>query len=116
MFVVIMGEGPEGDLRAFLKPGNVGCPHLSFAGREASCAVYDRKEYAGSPCWVYGNSDVDPDFEMKRGKPCIIGKFYRGRKDDLPKGAKSPDRFKRCVLNDLEDVGPWGNTELDVDE
>lgn len=72
MDVIIMCDTAEG-LRAVLKPGHEACPHLSFDGATASCAVHERPEYVNSPCWVYGNSDIDPDFIVKRGRPCMVG-------------------------------------------
>jgi len=72
MAVAIMLDTPEG-LKGVHKPGHEACPHLSFDGVEACCAVHDRPEYKGSPCWTYGNPDVDPDYEGKRGRPCPVG-------------------------------------------
>jgi hypothetical protein len=71
MFVVIPIYTPEG-VQAGLK-GDGMCPHLSLEGTKATCGVHDKPEYEGSPCWTYGNSEVDTDFISKRGKPCRVG-------------------------------------------
>jgi hypothetical protein len=105
MDVLIMLDTPEG-LRAVIKPHDKVCPHLSFDEQGlACCAVHDRPEYYGSPCWIYGNSDVDPDFIVKRGRPCLVGLSIRGR-GGLHK--VRPDLVKQGPLTEkLEDLGPW---------
>lgn len=98
-----MVDTPEG-LQAALKPDEVACPHLSFDGVEASCAVHDRPEYKGSPCWTYGNSDVDPDFAAKRGRPCQVGIMMKSRGGVValrPKAAEPPP------VGELKTYGPW---------
>jgi hypothetical protein len=89
-------------LRARLKPGDAKCPHLSFdENLEASCAVHDIPEYENSPCWVYGNPDADPDFEVKRGRPCPVGQFLRSGGGDHTAGLAT------IAVDELEDLGPW---------
>ena len=103
MDVPIMVDTPEG-LKAAWKPGFVACPHLSFDGIQARCAVHDRPEYEGGPCWTYGNSKVDPDFLPKRNKPCQIGLSF------LANGGLCklrPDAAKPTAVGDLGILGPW---------
>ena len=85
MFVVIVWEGRFKD-----KPADVICPNLSFDNdRQASCAVHNEPWYKETPCFVYGNSDVDPDYFYKRGKPCLVGKAVREKKHNVFDGAKT---------------------------
>jgi len=72
MGVTVMLDTPKGLVGAW-KPDGVACPHMSFEEGLACCAVHARPEYKDSPCWVYGNPDVDPDFAPKRGQPCQVG-------------------------------------------
>jgi hypothetical protein len=101
MAVIIPGPSKDG-LRALMKPGNVMCPYLSFDWRmQASCAIHDLPFFEGSPCWTYGNPDVDPDFIAKRGRPCPVGKLLRERGDNHTEGIHT------STLGELEDLGPW---------
>lgn len=76
------------------------CPNLSFDEHmEASCAVHDLPEYEGSPCWTYGNSDVDPDFYPQQGRPCRVGQYIKSN------GGPKWDR--EFTTDELEDFGPW---------
>jgi len=68
MFVVVR----VGD-RWKVKPEGKACPHLSFNAEGAVCAVHAEPWFENTPCAVYGNSRVDPDFLSKRGKPCVVG-------------------------------------------
>lgn len=90
--------------RAKLKPGGVVCPHLSFDGTEASCGVHDEPWYKDTPCYVYGNPDIDPDFAVKRGRPCMVGQYIQQRG-----GLKvvNPQAANTIAAEDLEDLGPW---------
>ncbi len=72
MFVVIRDGG---QLR--LKPAGVPCPHLSFDGPTAFCAVHDEPWYKKSPCYFYGNPDIDPDHAGMPKKPCMVGKYIQ---------------------------------------
>ena len=100
MPVVIVFDG-----RLKEKPGNVKCPNLLFDDSgAASCAVHETTWYHHTPCFRYGNADVDPDFLGKRGHPCGVGKMLRQRHvgNDLLAfyGAVEVDG------NDLVDLGP----------
>jgi len=96
-------------VRARYKPGDMPCPHLSYEGPISSCAVHDTPEYQGSPCWTYGNSDVDPDFLAKKGKPCPVGKLIQDQ-GGVP--LLSPERLTKRVRDfELEDLGPWPTQE-----
>jgi hypothetical protein len=77
------------------------CPHLKFKGNEATCVVHQESWYKGSPCDTYGNSDLDPDFELKRGRPCPVGKLIQAD-GGLPKNQREP-----FPLEELEHLGPW---------
>lgn len=100
MFVVVPHVGENGTVRALAKPGGVRCPNLSWGPQGASCAVHDLPEYEGSPCWVYGNPDVDPDFEHKRGRPCPVGEYMRRGGRGLPETSEH--------AGPVEDIGRWG--------
>lgn len=91
-------------LKVAWKPGFVACPHLSFDGIQARCIVHDRPEFRGSPCWIYGNSDVDPDFLHKRGKPCPVGTSYLANGGLCKLRPKAADPAK---IEDLEIFGSW---------
>lgn len=77
------------------------CPHLSFKGNKTSCAVHEEPWYKGSPCDTYGNSDLDPDFINKRGRPCPMGEAVQ-KAGGLPK-----ERRKPFPLEELKWLGPW---------
>lgn len=96
-----MVDTPDG-LMGAMKPGGESCPHLSFEGVTARCAVHDRPEYEGSPCWTYGNSDVDPDFIVKRGRPCQVGLAVLGRG-----GLCEVHPEARQTTLALQTLGPW---------
>ncbi len=61
MFVVIRDSD-----QVRLKPAGVACPHLSFEGTTAFCAVHDEPWYKKSGCYFYG-------IKMPK-QPCIAGK------------------------------------------
>jgi hypothetical protein len=104
MFVVIPVWTDQG-VRAKAKPGGRPCPHMSHDGPTASCTVHDRPEYQGSPCWIYGNPDVDVDFEVKRGRPCMVGSHIQ-REGGLP--VLQPHLLVNPIgVDELEDLGPW---------
>jgi hypothetical protein len=104
-----------------MKPADVLCPFLSFEGAIASCAVHDQPFFAkpNCPCHVYGNSDIDPDFYHRKGKPCIIGKIIQERgglvtcRPFPQETLASPieERGKLC-----EDLGPWPKEEEEEEE
>lgn len=100
---VVIPVWTEDGVRARVKPGDMPCPHLSYEGSVASCAVHDTPEYVGSPCWTYGNPDVDPDFAPRRGTPCRVGKMLQEH-GGVP--VVSPERLVRREVV-LEDLGPW---------
>lgn len=87
------------------KPGTGMCPHLSFEGTEAACAVHDEPWFSKEtcPCHVYGNSEIDPDFFHKRGKPCPVGTRYQEEGGFL----KVRPGFKKFTVDELEDLGTW---------
>ena len=91
----------EEGLSAAWKPGGMSCPHLSFDGVEASRAVHDRPGYEESPCWTYGNSQVDPDFVPKRGRPCPVGAEIRQR------GGFQKTHAHPKPATELKILGPW---------
>lgn len=105
MFVIIPVWTDNG-VRACHKPEGVPCPHLSYDHTPiATCAVHDKPEYENSPCWTYGNSDVDPDFAPKRGRACPVGKRIHDQ-GGVP--LVYPDSLtKRLEASELEDLGPW---------
>lgn len=101
MAVCILVPSETGPQVAF-KPEGVVCPHLSFdEGQSASCAVHNDPQYEGSPCHIYGNSDYDPDFQRKKGKPCLVGLYLLEANKDVCFGAE------KVSLDSLELVGPW---------
>jgi hypothetical protein len=103
MDVPIMVDTPDG-LKGAWKPGGKACPHLTFDGVKAKCAIHDRPEYKGSPCWIYGNSQVDPDFLHKRGKPCLVGEAYMSAGGFCK---IRPEMAVPIVAGDLEVLGSW---------
>jgi len=64
---------PQPSYRAYFKDGSVRCTNLIFDGPEASCNVHDEPWYKHTPCFTYGNPDLDPDFIPKIGRPCPVG-------------------------------------------
>jgi hypothetical protein len=60
-----------------LKPSNYRCPHLDS---NQKCKVHDMPWYESTPCYIYGNSYIDPDFYLKRNKPCPIGEGIKNKK------------------------------------
>lgn len=74
MFVVIRDGN---DWRA--KPGGILCPHVTWEETKAICGVHEEPWFTETPCHVYGNSDLDPDFEVKRGRPCVVGQFIQSK-------------------------------------
>lgn len=86
----------------FSKPAGVQCPNLKFdAEKKASCAVHDEPWYSETPCNTYQNADIDYDFALKKGKPCMLGpmaaKSHGGDLVKLGKKVKTPE---------LEYLGP----------
>lgn len=97
----------KGDAPGFaFKPGDALCPHLSFSDGKACCEVHESTFYPNTPCWVYGNSDVDPDFYFKKGQECRVGKLILQRGGAL-KGRELlvQTRPKIQQLELIEDLG-----------
>lgn len=93
--VVVIPEEETGKLWLYSKPAGVQCPNLSFdEERKASCAVHAEPWFKTTSCHRYQNSDEDPDFWMKRGKPCMIGPL-RQKQQDLVQLGKGPVTLKR---------------------
>lgn len=91
--------------RAKLKPGGYQCPHMKFEGTQAACGVHDEPWYKDTPCFVYGNPDIDPDYAPKRGRPCPVGELIQ-KKGGLK--VVRPDLFHEIADPDkMEDLGPW---------
>ena len=87
--------------RAVMKPGGGPCPHLNFDGTNAACAVHAEPWFKDTPCHVYGNPDIDPDYSHTREKPCRVGAYIQER-GGLIKLKMVPGESR-----DLEDLGPW---------
>jgi len=106
MDVAILVDADDG-LKVAWKPGGQACPHLSFEDTQAGCAVHARPEFKGSPCWTYGNSDADPDFAHRKGKPCRVGELIQqgGGCAAIHPGVSEPTRAQ-----DLEVLGPWDSS------
>lgn len=98
---VVIPVPVRGSVRAVWKPYNVVCPHLSFEGAATSCGVHGHPCYEGSPCHIYGNSDIDPDYYHKRGVPCPVGQSILAYSIDVTRAAAA------CGVDDLEDLGEW---------
>ncbi len=109
--MVIIPVKENGEWRAKLKPGDVPCPHMTYEGTKASCAVHEEEIFQGSPCWIYGNSYVDPDYIGKRGKPCPVGKLYQNKGGFVQ---LRPKPFEQSITTDeMEDLGAFpSNTEM----
>jgi hypothetical protein len=105
---VIIPVWKEDGVRACWKPGGRACPYLSYEGPQATCAAHDKTEYKGSPCWTYGNSEVDPDYAPKQGRPCTVGEYVR-REGGLP--LMNPTVLDPISVDELEDCGPWPEAE-----
>ena len=102
---VSMGVQINIEGKMMYKPGDARCPHLSFDGTNAKCAMHDKKAYLNSPCHVYGNGSIDPDFFNKKGKPCPVGKRIQEMGGlFVVHGAKYG---KILNAGDMDDLGPW---------
>ena len=88
---------------AVLKPHGIACPHLQIDGSTCTCKVHEEPWFIDTPCHVYGNPDIDPDFEIKRGKPCRVGQMIvkKGLRNVYHTADFNPDVSKLKVL------GPW---------
>lgn len=96
----------NGEWRARWKPHGVKCPHLSFEGSQAACAVHSEPVYQGSPCWTYGNHKADIDFANSERRPCGPGELIQkrgGLLKVLPTTAGAP----QATAEELDDIGPW---------
>jgi hypothetical protein len=89
--------------RAKMKPGGVICPHLSFEGTRSSCAVHGEPWFEKSPCHIYGNSFIDPDFFHRRGQPCRVGEVIHRAGGLL---AVYPE-VRQATFDELDDLGEW---------
>ena len=101
MFVVIRDRDT-----LILNPADVLCPSVTWEVTKATCAVHEEPWYNKSPCYVYGNHLVDPDFACKAGKPCGVGAMIQ-RKGGLH---VVKCEFPQARMEDLEVV-----TEADPD-
>lgn len=106
---VIVPVKKHGRWLAALKPGGKRCPNVRYEDGVAACSVHDEPVYQGSPCWRYGNSEVDPDFWNKRGKPCPVGTAVNrvGGVPDVDLSA-----YQEVGVEDLQELGPWPTEEL----
>ena len=89
--------------KAVAKPGDICCPHLKLGSdNKMTCAVHDEPWYKDTPCFVYGNSDLDPDYLCKRGQPCGVGLKI------IEHGGLSAVRpIGWAKTEDLEVLGDW---------
>ena len=98
---------------AMMHPGGAMCPHLSFEGPLAACAVHDEPWFKGTPCDIYGNPDYDPDFANKRGRPCPVGKMIQEKGGLQACFGDKP--IPKLTDEDLIDFGPWpGSPEAEA--
>jgi len=91
---VIISDG----VNWYWKPGDAVCPHLDCSSTRVVCGVHGEQWYKETPCFVYGNPDIDPDFIVKRGKKCSIGSALQQESFDF-------DRYKKPSLDELEKLG-----------
>lgn len=89
----------HGVLGFYAKRTGVRCPHLQFEGETASCAVHDEPWYEKTPCFVYQNSDIDPDYFGKGDQPCKMGPYIK-KQHSLPIYGEPPPE-------QLEYLGPF---------
>lgn len=108
--MVIVPVKEDGQWMARMKPGDKRCPHLSFDGSQASCAIHDDPIYTDSPCWRYGNSEVDSDFWNKRGQPCPVGQTIQEAG-----GAPYREEFSTAKIDQMDHCGPWPLVPGDID-
>lgn len=96
--MMVLVADPETQ-RFKMKPSGGVCPNLSIGeDGEASCAVHDEPWYSSTPCFTYGNPDQDPDYALKRGRPCRVGEMFREQRLDVTEGAE------RKTFDELEDM------------
>lgn len=90
----------EGD-RIKLKPGGVVCPHLEFRAdvNGAFCKVHEETWFKSTPCYNYGNGEVDPDYSHNRS--CVYGNFTMER---VLKGSQRNLQLEDCGPFDLKDI------------
>lgn len=88
------------------KPGGVMCPHLTLEGPTASCAIHHEPWFKYTPCHVYGNPDIDPDFAATRTNPCRVGEAIQKGGGHL----KVFGQTEKAVAEELEDIGEWYET------
>jgi len=59
--VVISRPVPDGTLQYYYKPNDLHCPHLTFEGPQAKCAIHEHAAYKECPCDLHNNWVYDPD-------------------------------------------------------
>jgi hypothetical protein len=107
--VIVMIEvlTPKGrkTLKACHKPSSIRCPRLEGPDERGqfSCKVHDRKEYKSSPCYAYGNPEIDPDYAGSEDSPCRIG-AHLSAKGGLIKARPMPEA---ADPGSLEVLGRW---------
>lgn len=95
LFVVVVIPEENGKLWLYSKPAGVQCPNLAFDEEgKASCSTHEAPWFEQTPCHRYQNSNEDPDFWLKRGKPCMLGPL-RQKQQDLVQLGKGPVKLKR---------------------
>ena len=102
---VVIPVKENGEWRAKMKPGGWRCPHLSYNGSIASCAVHEESIYRGSPCWIYGNSEADPDHAANPTRPCMVGKYHQEAG-----GLQNSKLVQLGPPPTMEDCGLWPET------
>lgn len=101
--------------RAKMKPGGVLCPLLVFEDGNATCSVHEEEWYKETPCFVYGNPDVDIDFEAKRGAPCPVGGLVQKRGGLKVFNPSVFEGHNLVKVEDLQDLGDWRSDDGDLD-
>jgi hypothetical protein len=97
------------DGRIKMKPGGVRCPHLQFGeDGKAACAVHDKPWYEITPCFAYGNPDIDPD-HVGVQRPCVYSNWT---KDQVLKGSVESEKLTDVgSMTQLSDPTYFGDYE-----
>ena len=66
----------DGDKYVEWKKSGVPCPHLTFKGKKANCAIHNLKVYKDCPCDRHGQ------IEAKKTNVCRMGEFVLSKGDD----------------------------------
>lgn len=107
MWVTVVVPDEDGKLGVYGKPADVQCPNLKYDDKgSASCAVHEESWFEHTPCHRYQNSNIDPDFILKRGKKCMLGPMARERLDLVQLGTR-PALKELEFFGDFEE-GRWG--------